>query len=91
LERDGGRGDGKHPGPTSTSCRLGIVIAGAPAGFGCTARPYPTAPAAGRQGLCLSFSCPFPVLFRLAKKGSVVLVPLPFSDLAQARRRPAAV
>ena len=40
---------------TSTSCRLGIVTAGAPAGSGNTARPYPTALAAGRQGLCLSF------------------------------------
>ena len=36
-------------------CRLGIVIAAAPAGPGNTERPYPTALAAGRQGLCLSF------------------------------------
>lgn len=29
---------------------------GGPAGFSSTARPYPAAPAAGRQGLCLSLS-----------------------------------
>ena len=48
--------DVHHVTATSTSCRLGIVIAGAPAGFGCTERPYPNAPAAGRQGLRLSFA-----------------------------------
>jgi|694.fasta_scaffold148107_3 hypothetical protein len=40
---------------TSTNCRLGIVIAGAPYGSRNTVRPYAIAPLEGRQGSCLSF------------------------------------
>jgi hypothetical protein len=50
---------------------------GAPAGFPGTERPYPTAPEAGRQGLCLSFWPVFWPVFRAFFPGLQRIGPAP--------------